>query len=103
MLKLATYSLLLLSLNLNATTSENVEIKYSNQGYPYKLLINRADTIKILFTEDTQSVNCAVEFKRGKISEKSVYVEVDTKDFESQPLASCLPRKQAKLWLKQTF
>ncbi|GAA6186474.1 MULTISPECIES: hypothetical protein [Alteromonadaceae] len=96
-------TLVLLSLNLNAKNSEQLETKYSNQGYPYKMLIDRSDSIKILFTEKSESVRCAVRFNQGDIEQQTTYLDVNKTDFKKQPLVSCLPRFQAKAWLKRTF
>ncbi|MEP4891895.1 MAG: hypothetical protein ABJV04_17875 [Aliiglaciecola sp.] len=100
---LTTLTLILLSLTLNAKTNEQVETKYSYKGYPYKMLIARSDSIKILFTEKQDRVNCAVQFEQGNIIHKTSYSDVKKLDFNNQPLVSCLPRHQAKAWLKDTF
>ncbi|GAB2683786.1 hypothetical protein Q4574_08215 [Aliiglaciecola sp. 3_MG-2023] len=96
-------TIFLLSFTLNATTNDKFETKYSYQGYPYKILIDRSDSIKILFTEKKATINCAVEFNHGESVRKTAYLEVEKADFDNEPLASCLPRHTAKAWLKDTF
>ncbi|SFB89855.1 hypothetical protein [Pseudoalteromonas denitrificans] len=88
-----------------STTSVNAQSHklYSNQGYPYNLLIKRTDKIKIIYSESESSTKCRVEikWKNSHISTQSI--NINHSKFNQKPLASCLPRAQAKLILKKTF
>jgi hypothetical protein len=80
------------------------EIKlFSSEGYPYKLLINRTDSVKILFTESKEGIACRVEVAKSMKYQITELVNVTKEQFEQKPLASCLPRVQAKSILASTF
>lgn len=98
-------ALLLMTLFLLSSFSlkaEQVKI-YSAEGYPYKLLINRTNTVKIYYHEDGEAVNCRTEIQWGKAQVKTSAMQVSSKKFASKPLLSCLPREQAKAVLASTF
>jgi hypothetical protein len=67
------------------------------------LLVNRIDTVKIIYTINKQEVKCSVALKDSKVNEQSAAVIVSKADFDEKPLASCLARDQAKQWLSKTF
>ncbi len=95
-----TKSILLLSIlsaSLVMTIQANDEIQlYSEAGYPYKNLINKAKAVKIFFTEKEDIVVCRVEVSRDSKNKTTEKVEVTKKQFEQAPLVSCLPRTEAK-------
>lgn len=74
---------------------------YSHAGYPYDLLINNADLIKIIYTIKEQEVTCSVLLEDGEVTEESATIIVSKKHFEQDPLASCLVRVKAKKWLSK--
>ncbi|WDE07078.1 hypothetical protein SG34_009400 [Thalassomonas viridans] len=86
-----------------AMAQANTDKVYSAQGYPYKLLINRADEVKIFYREHEAGISCHVEISRNREKITSEKVEVSAEQFEQLPLASCLPRKAAKALLAITF
>ncbi|WP_286265978.1 hypothetical protein [Thalassotalea atypica] len=76
---------------------------YSEQGYPYKLLIHNADSVKIFYRESEQGISCRVKVSwDNKVAESKVQ-KISQQNFIKTPLASCLPRKQAKVLLAKTF
>ena len=80
------------------------ETVYSGKGYPYKLLIDRAESINIIYSEDSLgniqcSVKAVVAGQELLTSEKVA----DKAKFKQKPLASCLSRQKAKELLAKTF
>ena len=88
---------------LVSAVEANTDKVYSNQGYPYKLLINRADEVKIFYRENATGIYCHVEVSRDKEKMLSTEVQVSAQQFSQKPLASCLPREQAKNLLAYSF
>lgn len=76
---------------------------YSAMGHPYKLLIARSDKVKIIYSEKDETINCRVEVNWQTDTFATTMVEVSKKKFTTKPLASCLPRHQAKTMLANTF
>jgi hypothetical protein len=76
---------------------------YSQAGYPYDLLINSTDLIKIIYTIKEQEVTCSVLLEDGEMKEESATIVVTKKHFDQDPLASCLVRDKAKTWLSKIF
>lgn len=91
----------IISLFIVMTIQANDEIQlYSEAGYPYKNLINKAKTVKILFTEKEDSIVCRVEVSGDSKNKTTEKVVVSKKQFEQAPLVSCLPRTEAKKLLR---
>lgn len=95
---------------LISTTSIGVGTTYaaeekltSAMGYPYKLLIARSDSVKIIYSEDIDNINCKVKVGWKEQEEQSQYKQVSKKKFIEKPLASCLSRQKAKAILAMTF
>lgn len=76
---------------------------YSTMGHPYNLLIARSDEVKIIYTEKDETIKCRVEVNWQTDTFATSMVEVSKKKFTTKPLASCLPRQQAKTMLENTF
>lgn len=81
----------------------DVEKLYSSKGYPYQLLINRVDEVKIFYHENKEELSCYVEVKRGSEKMRSTPLQVSFQAFSQMPLVSCLSRTEAKSLLAQTF
>jgi len=96
-------AIMLLSALMITIAQANTEKVYSAQGYPYKLLINRADEVKIFYREYEAGIRCHVEVSRNREKMTSAAVEVTAEQFGQLPLVSCLPRKAAKALLANTF
>ncbi|WJG07989.1 hypothetical protein [Aliiglaciecola sp. LCG003] len=76
---------------------------FTGKGYPYNLLLSRGGSVKIIYTEEQQGINCRVIANIQGQSVSSDQNVVQKSDFERSPLASCLPREVAKHWLAKTF
>ncbi|WDE10292.1 hypothetical protein [Thalassomonas haliotis] len=100
---LAVTAIFVTSLLMVTIVQANADKVYSAQGYPYKLLINRADEVKIFYREHKSGIYCYVQVSRKGEKMTSEEVEVTAEQFEQLPLASCLPRKAAKVILASTF
>lgn len=89
---------------LAMTIQASEEIKlYSQAGYPYKKLIHKAKSVKILFTEKNENVTCRVNVTLESQEKTTERVHVLKKQFEKGPLISCLPRSQAKQILSLAY
>jgi len=96
--------LLIVLLVLSAKYANASELKlYSTMGYPYKLLLTRSEEIKIIYSEIADKVTCRVEILENGRRTITQNVEAKSKHFNEKPLASCLPRNEAKKLLAQTF
>ncbi len=98
----------ILLLTANAKSTENTtnlrETKLTSaMGYPYKLLITRTDSIKIIYSEDEKGIKCKVKVLWQAQAVQSQLQQVSKKKFSEKPLASCLPRQRAKAILAMTF
>lgn len=97
-------SLALLTFTLLSSIAQAEQEKLnSTMGYPYKLLINRANTVKIIYSESDNSINCKVVVNWAEQEIQSQSQHVSRKAFSDKPLASCLPREKAKSMLAATF
>lgn len=76
---------------------------FSSQGYPYKQLISRSDSVKIIYSENQQLVQCRVAITIDNDIHKSKALDVNKNRFQKAPLASCLGREDAKNFLAKSF
>ena len=79
------------------------QVLFSSQGYPYKNLLSKTDLIKIIYTQEQDNVECSVELELDDLHLKSQSRTTSKDKFTQAPLASCLKRKQAKMWLKAIY
>lgn len=90
--------------SLASAAIQPTETVYSGKGYPYKLLIDRAESINIIYSEDPLgNIQCSVKaIVAGQelLTSKKV---TDQIKFKQKPLASCLSRHKAKELLAKTF
>jgi hypothetical protein len=97
-------SLIIIGSLCASTSFASSEIQlFSSEGYPYQQLISRVDSVKIIFTEREEGVQCKVNVTHGQLQQETQLVRVTAKQFEEKPLASCLPRIRAKVMLASTF
>jgi len=88
---------------MSTCTANNESELFSQEGFPYKLLIARADSIKILFIEKAGSIECRTRVIDHQKEQTTEVVLVSKKQFNEKPLASCLSRDKAKELLADTF
>jgi len=89
---------------LVSSTVSAAETKlYSAMGHPYKLLITRSEQVKIIYSEANSNIDCRVEVSWQNNLVTTPAVKVKKQDFTDKPLASCLPRVEAKKLLARTF
>lgn len=82
----------------------NDEIQlYSEAGYPYQNLINKAKTVKILFTDKNEHVYCRIRVEWSTQDRTTERVQVTKAQFKQKPLVSCLPRAEAKKLLANVY
>jgi len=94
---------ILLTILSTLPAQANTNKLFTEQGYPYNLLIKRTDEIKIIYSEKENMVNCRIElnWQGQKITTQNISVEQIK--FNTKPFAACLPREQAKVILAKTF
>ena len=96
--------ILLATVLLYSNFSQASEQKiYSSMGYPYQLLLARADTVKIIYSEKHDNVACKVKVSWADKQVLTTSTLVSQKNFSDKPLANCLARQQAKSILSRTF
>lgn len=78
---------------------------YVEAGFPYKNLVERYDTVKIHYSNHTQteSVKCRVELISDLHTSATKYIQVEADKFSKEPLKSCIKRKDAIQALELTF
>jgi hypothetical protein len=84
------------------TNNQSDEL-FSYAGYPYNLLIRKADIIKINYIVRGEEVTCSVSMENKELDIKSSSKVVSLAQFDSEPLVSCLARNDAKTWLSRIF
>ena len=102
-MKLAILLTITTLLTISSNSMAEYKKVYSEQGYPYKLLINHSESVKIFYRETQQGVTCRVTVNWDNKMAKSDEQNVSQQQFIQAPLASCLPRKDAKAILAKTF
>lgn len=96
--------LVIVSIFIVMTIQANDEIQlYSQAGYPYKNLINKAKSVKILFTDSPNEVTCRVDVLLTSEHKTTEKVTISKANFEQAPLVNCLPRKAAKKLLTLAY
>jgi len=94
---------ILLTILSTLPVQANTNKLFTEQGYPYNLLIKRTDEIKIIYSEKGDLVNCRIELNWQKQKTTTKNITVNRFNFNKKPFASCLPREQAKMMLAKTF
>jgi hypothetical protein len=72
------------------------------ESYPYNLLVQRTDQVKIIYKGDKE-ISCRVEIQKGEQRWSGDSQVVTVKEFEQSPLKQCLNRTFAKEILASTF
>jgi len=89
--------------NAKSSKTPHYEQLASTMGYPYKLLINRTDTVKIIYSESNENIYCKVIISWNGQEVQTSSAQTTKEKFNDKPLANCLTRKDAKLILARTF
>ena len=103
-MKTANKFILIASLILaSAVNTAKAETLFSEKGYPYRDLIQRAEQVKIIYSENKQDVTCKVEVNHAEHPWISQDKTTSQDEFNQAPLASCLSRKEAIALLAKTY
>jgi hypothetical protein len=86
-----------------SSAQANEEKLYTKKKYPYNLLLKKTDSVKIIYTESKNKINCKVEINWKGESITSKESRISKVKFVEEPLASCLARDKAKSILAKTF
>ncbi|MCJ8318043.1 MAG: hypothetical protein MJK12_00310 [Colwellia sp.] len=97
------FTAFILTLLLSNSIQASQDKLYTAKKYPYNLLLSRTDTVKIIYSENKEKVDCKVEINWENEMITSKQTRVSKRDFINEPLASCLPRENAKNILAKTF
>ena len=104
--KTKAFLILALTMLFSLSTLANIKHEekiYTPEGYPYSKLIQRADEVKLIFTENENSVHCRVEVSQNGKVWRGLSNTAKKKEFLSKPLNSCMAREEAKQLLADTF
>lgn len=97
-------TLLISLLTLSATSVfAGHERVFTEQGYPYKQLVKRSDTVKLIYSQDGQQVTCKVAIEHKGLARITTEQTISAAKFADKPLANCLKRDTAKSLLAMTF
>ena len=92
---------LLISTNSLAKLNVQDEVN-SVEVYPYNLLVQRTDQIKVIY-QGEQQITCRVEILKGELQWSGDTQVVKVDKFKQNPLRYCLDRDHAKQILASTF
>ncbi|MDU0354095.1 hypothetical protein RS130_09250 [Paraglaciecola aquimarina] len=97
------FSIIVLSLGLNSYANEAIEEKiFTQEGYPYKMLIDRASQVKLMY-KGTDNITCRVEVTYKQQTWVGQEHKTKQKKFATKPLGECMDRDLAKKILKAIF
>lgn len=94
--------ILLLTMISAAVFAKTADIN-SNDGYPYNVLINKSDSVSLIYNEQENNIHCKTKVHYENINFISSEVIVKKETFNRNPLKHCLPRQQAKNILSQLY
>jgi hypothetical protein len=93
-----------LGINTNILAQESKHLIYENTaGYPYQQLIDRVDSVKILFSEGEHLITCSVAIEDQGRKTVSKAVAVSKNRFKVKPINACLDFGLARKWLASTL
>lgn len=92
---LAILIIILISTASQAQSDSNIKLT-TDEGYPYKNLINKAQRIELRYVENDHQVSCKVSVQTLHNQYMGKQQTVSAKTFKKQPLAACLTRVKAK-------
>ncbi|MFC3031947.1 hypothetical protein ACFOEE_05410 [Pseudoalteromonas fenneropenaei] len=94
--------LLLVSVNALANSS-NSETLDTDEGFPYKNVIMRADRVELNYAMQDDKVECSIKVQSTELSKPYVGETqlVSKKQFRKTPMQACLTRPVAKALLAQ--
>lgn len=79
------------------------EMMYTSAGYPYDRLVKRTDSVKLIYTERDNIVDCRAIISKVDQIWSGFTQTVTEKEFQKARLSSCLSRKEAKSILRETL
>lgn len=81
MKKTSIYIVLSIALTSISALQASEQKLFSSMGYPYKLLLSRANTVKIIYTGDKKDIHCKVEVNWNNETITSQHIKVEKKGF----------------------
>ena len=92
-----------LAFSTNSLAKLNAQDKINSvEVYPYNLLIQRTDQIKVIY-QGEQQITCRVEILKDELQWSGDTQVVKADKFKQNPLRHCLDRDHAKQILASTF
>jgi hypothetical protein len=103
-MKILAFTSIILFTSTNSLAELNqTEKVYTQEGYPYKGLLDRSEQVKIFYTKGIDTVSCRVEVSQnGQIWQGEEH-NTSLKKFTQKPLGACMNRVDAKKLLANTF
>ncbi|MCL2914517.1 hypothetical protein L2725_12145 [Shewanella corallii] len=95
-MRMFAFMLFVLSFPLLADNPLPVERLDTDEGYPYKNLIMRAQRVELIYSELGNRVECRVTVMMPDGSFEGEKREVSAKSFHRKPMQSCMDRDKAK-------
>lgn len=89
--------------SFGAINNKVTDAIYTEHGYPYNLLVDRAESINIIYTKKNDMVSCHTSIVIDSDTFSTEHLLITDNKFNTRPLASCLKRDEAKRLLKRTF
>lgn len=68
----------------------------TDEGYPYKNLINKSERVELRYTENGHNVSCRVVVQSKEIKYAGELQTASAKRFKKSPMSTCLTRDKAK-------
>lgn len=85
----------LISFSNQAQANTTIKLD-TDEGYPYKNLINKAQRVELRYVENDHQVTCKVSVQPLHNQYMGKEQTVSAKQFKKQPIAACLTRIKAK-------
>lgn len=105
-MKIKLFSLpLLLIAATSAIASEEMEMLYTAEGYPYSNIVAKADqvTLRYLGPSSEQHMKCRVQVVFADRTWESAELSVSNEGFQNDPFRACLGRDEAKAILEGMY
>ncbi|CAH9050374.1 hypothetical protein PSECIP111951_00179 [Pseudoalteromonas holothuriae] len=89
---------LLLIIFTTATYAKHQHVEHinTNEGYPYKNVIRKAERVELRYSEVENNIECKVIVLNNTHKHSSTLQTVSRKKFNKSPMAACLTRNTAK-------
>lgn len=85
-----------LSVNLVSASEKVLDRIETQEGYPYKNLIMKADKVELLYITQSEHTTCRVNVSYANEQYQGSRFTVSNTKFEKSPMAACLTRPVAK-------